>query len=188
MKKVNAFNIQKQINRLKVGKAPAYIIGQQNGLGLQNIYHPAFDRTVLVPKEIQISEFYLNMKENHNYMSEEYKHLLLNLKEIDHIYSNSNNLEKRIELSKDGIDHLKNFIEHTNENLPEEEYKVREGISIKLEEIWMRFKVIYTIYNNYINFRKEINRQFLQMKFYLSTMNLLNIMSSITLFIPKIYR
>ncbi len=145
MRKAIQFNLQKYINKLKVAKAPAFIIGQENGMGLQNIYHPAFDRTEIISKNVQISEVYGTMNDHHPYMSEEYKNLLLSLKEIDNQYILSSTLEKRVQLSKDTITHWKNFIEHTHKGLPNEEYTIRQDIHIKLEDIFMRFKVIIVI-------------------------------------------
>lgn len=139
-KNTTPFSLQKYINKLKVGKCPAYLIGQDNGLGLKNVYHPAYDRTELVPKEVQIAEFYGKMKDNHIYMNEEYKTLLLDLKDIDNKYCEAKTLENRVKLCNNAITAWKGFIEHTKQNLPSEEYTIRDDIMAKLKDIFMRFK------------------------------------------------
>ena len=144
--RIKSFNIQKYINKLKVAKAPVYVIGQENGLALKNVKHPAFNDTENFAKELQISEFYGNMKEGHLYFSDEYKNLLFSLKEIDSNYSQSKTIEDKVQLARNGISQWTKFVEHTSTILPEEEFNVREGTLIKLEDIWMRFKVR----NNYL--------------------------------------
>jgi hypothetical protein len=139
------FNIDKYIDKLKKSQAPGYVIGKE-GLSRDEFYHPAFDRTTKFPKELQISEFYGKMDENHNYFNENYKNLLLSLKEIDQRYASNVQLESRIKLAKDAITHWKNFVEISNNYLPAEQFKVRDDILIKLKDIWMRFKVNSNIY------------------------------------------
>ena len=75
-------------------------------------------------------------------MSENYKNLLLNLKQNDEKFSNSSETEKRVKLAKEGIDQWKTFIEFSAKSLPEEEFQIRDDIIIKLKDIWSRFKVI----------------------------------------------
>lgn len=140
--RAKAFELNKYINKLKVAKAPAYVVGQEKGLGLKPFFHPNFIELNPPSKEIQSAEFYGNMNNDHPYLSEEYKHLLLNIKEIDAMWSNEKNLDKRVELCKNTMNFWKTYINSVS--LPEEEFKVREGSLIKLEEIWMRFKVLIT--------------------------------------------
>jgi len=135
------FELQKYINKLKVAKAPAYVIGQESGKALKNLYHPAFNQVQPFSKELQISEFYGKMKPDHEYVSEQYKHLLINLNQVDEQYANSKALEKRVQLAKTAVSQWDNFVKFSSSNLPAEEFKVREDILIKLEDIWMRFKV-----------------------------------------------
>ena len=139
--KSKLFDINKYINKLKVAKAPVYIIGKENGLGLKNLHHPALNQTVPQLKEFQISEFYGNMKEDHDYMSENYKSHLIGLRDIDREYKEATQLDNRVKLSKNAISKWKDFVDESAKNLPEEEFKVREDTLIKLEDIWMRFKV-----------------------------------------------
>ncbi len=141
--RTKAFDLQKYINKLKVAKAPVYVLGQENAMALKKIKHPAFNDIVGPSKVDQVSEFYGRMKTDHSYFSEEYKSLLLNQKEIDVKWSESQNLEQRVELCKENIELWKTFVNSVA--LPEEDFKVREGTLIKLEDIWMRFKVILTI-------------------------------------------
>ena len=139
--RTKSFNLQKYINKLKVAKAPVYIIGQENGLGLKNFKHPAFNDVEEFPKELQISEFYGKMKEDHSYLSDEYKHLLLSLKDDDAKFAANNKIEERVKLAKNEISSWKIFVDVSSKNLSEEEFKVRQDTLIKLEDIWMRFKV-----------------------------------------------
>jgi hypothetical protein len=140
--KLKNFNLPKYVQRLKKSQTPSYLIGQETGLGLKEVFHPGFDRTIKTPQEIQISEFYGKFKEDHQFMSENYKNLLLNLKQNDEKFSNSSETEKRVKLAKEGIDQWKTFIEFSAKSLPEEEFQIRDDIIIKLKDIWSRFKVI----------------------------------------------
>ena len=135
------FNLNKYVQRLKKSQTPSFIIGQETGLGLKEFYHPGFDRTVKTPQQIQISEFYGKMNENQAYMSDNYKDLLVNLKNIDQNYSNSKEIETRVKLAKEGIDQWKSFIEASAKNLITDEFQIRDDILIKLKDIWSRFKV-----------------------------------------------
>ena len=137
--RTKGFELQKYINKLKVAKAPVYILGKENGLALQNIKHPAFNETENFPLKLQISEFYGKTNEDHSFLSPEYKSHLLELKAIDEQYSRSKVIEERIKLAKKEFDNWNSFIEGTV--LSEEDFKVRQDTLIKLEDIWMRFKV-----------------------------------------------
>jgi hypothetical protein len=139
--KIKKFDLTKYVQKLKNSQTPSFIIGQETGLGLKEVFHPGYDRTIKKTQEIQISEFYGKMKDNHEYMSDNYKNLLLNLKQVDEKYSNTLELDKRVKLAKDGLDQWKTFIEQTAKNLPEEDFQIRDDIIIKLKEIWGRFKV-----------------------------------------------
>ncbi len=141
--KIKNFNLSKYVQKLKKSQSASYMIGQETGLGLKEVFHPGFDRTIKTPQEIQVSEFYAKMKEDHEYMSDNYKNLLLNLKQVDEKYSNTQGLDMRLKLAKQGIDQWKSFIELTAKNLPEEDFQIRDDIIIKLKEIWGRFKVNY---------------------------------------------
>ena len=143
--RTKAFDLQKYINKLKVAKAPVYLLGQENAMALKRIKHPAFNDIEGPTKEMQVSEFYGKMKEDHSYFSEEYKTFLSDLKDIDAQWSHAKTLESRVQLSKKGIDQWQSFVDSVA--LPEEDFKVREGTLIKLEDIWMRFKVnlLFTI-------------------------------------------
>jgi hypothetical protein len=139
--KIKNFNLSKYVQKLKKSQTPSYLIGQETGLGLKEVFHPGFDRTIKTPVEIQIGEFYGKFKEDHVLLSENYKNLLVNLKQNDENYSNSTEIEKRVKLAKEGIDHWKTFIEQSAKSLPEEEFQTRDDIIIKLKDIWSRFKV-----------------------------------------------
>jgi hypothetical protein len=82
-------------------------------------------------------------------MSDNYKNLLTNLKQVDEKYSNTNEIDTRVKLAKEGIDQWKSFIEFSAKNLSADEFQIRDDIIIKLKEIWSRFKVniIYFHYN-----------------------------------------
>jgi hypothetical protein len=138
--RTKAFNIQKYINKLKVAKAPVYVIGQETGLGFKNIKHPSIVEKQDYPKEFQISEFYGKMKDDHLYLNENYKKLLINLKDVDNQYIQTKTIEEKVKLARLGISNWKEFLEKESQNLPEEEFSVREGTLIKLQDIWMRFK------------------------------------------------
>ena len=56
--KLKNFNLPKYVQRLKKSQTPSYLIGQETGLGLKEVFHPGFVRTIKTPQEIQISEFY----------------------------------------------------------------------------------------------------------------------------------
>jgi hypothetical protein len=142
--RTKAFDLQKYINKLKVAKAPVYVLGQENALALQKFKHPAFNDIIGPTKENQVSEFYGRMKPDHSYFSEEYKNLLLGQKDIDSKWSESTSMEQRVELCKQNMEQWKSFVNSVA--LPEEDFKVREDTLIKLEDIWMRFKVIKTYF------------------------------------------
>lgn len=141
MNKLKGINIPKYIKRLKQSQLPAYVVGQGSSMGLTEVYHPAYDRAVQVPMRIQLKEFYGKMNEDHEYFSNEYKHLLLNLKEIDHNYSHSQSNDTRAQLAKSQIDLWKNFIAQEREKLPEREMTINEGTILKLKDVWERTKV-----------------------------------------------
>jgi len=141
--RTKGFELQKYINKLKVAKAPVYIIGQESGLALKNLKHPALNETENFPLKLQIAEFYGRTNEEHSFFAQQYKEHLLDLKSIDAEYSRNKVIEERVKLAKKEIESWKNFIEGTV--LSEDEFKVRQDTLIKLEDIWMRFKVIYFI-------------------------------------------
>ena len=143
--KLKNFNLNKYVQRLKKSQTPSFIIGQETGLGLKEVFHPGFDRTIKTPQEIQVSEFYGKMKDDHPYMSDNYKNLLTNLNQVDQKYSNTKEIDTRVKLAKEGIDQWKSFIEFSAKNLSADEFQIRDDIIIKLKEIWSRFKV-----NNYL--------------------------------------
>lgn len=137
---MKGMNIPKYIHKLKTAKCPTYLIGQDTGLGLKEVYHPKFDRNPIIPKELQISEFYSTMKDDHVYYNDSYKHLILKLQENDNEYSKNKEVDKRISYAKDSIQLWKKFIEEENKNLPNDEYNIKEDTIYKLKEIWSRFK------------------------------------------------
>lgn len=138
--RTKAFNLQKYINKLKVAKAPVYVIGQESGLALKNFKHPAYNDTKEFPKELQIAEFYNKTNSDHTYFSEGYKSLLTNIKQGDQEYSATNKIEDKVKISRSQMASWKEFVSETSKNLPEEDFKVRQDTLIKLEDIWMRFK------------------------------------------------
>ncbi len=140
MIKPKDFNLGKYIQKLKDSQASSYLIGQDNGLGLKEFFHPAFDRTVKTPKDQQISEFYGRLKDDHQYINEDYKSFLTSLRNLDKKYSETVEIETRVSLAKESINTWSNFVVVTSQSLPEEDYTVREDILIKLKDIFMRFK------------------------------------------------
>ena len=141
MKMKKNFNLQKYVLKLKKSKSAEYLIGRDNGAALSEVYHPAFDRTIEFPKEGQIAEFYSKMKHDHNYLNEEYKLLLLNIKEIDSEYSINTSKANRIGLNKKAINQWQSFIDFTKNSIPKEEITLRDDMKIKLNELWLRTKV-----------------------------------------------
>jgi hypothetical protein len=151
MNKLNKINISKYIKNLKKSQLPAYVYGQGQAMALEEYFHPAFDRTVKFPKKLEIAEFYGKVDENHNFMNNEYKHLLLSLKESDKNYSHANNLETRVQLAKDQISLWQNFFQKENEKLLnddklKEDYKLKEDVIGQLREIWLRTKVKLSLF------------------------------------------
>jgi hypothetical protein len=101
----------------------------------------AFNRIPKQKKDLQIAEFYGNMENNHEYMSETYKNFLFTLKDIDYKYKNTKNLEDKVNLSKQQIKTWHEFIKTEEKTLPEEEGQIKEKVLINLKDIWLRYKV-----------------------------------------------
>jgi hypothetical protein len=156
MNKLKSLNIPKYINKLKETKLPAYIYGQTNALAMKEIYNPLLNRTPQFPKELQICEFYGKMKDDHSYMSDQYKHLLLSLRDGDASYSQTNNLETRVQIAKDQISAWNDFAQKERENLPADEYSIKKEVEQNLREIWNRTKV--RMFRLKINLEKKQRR------------------------------
>lgn len=102
----------------------------------------AFDRTIKPPKRQQIAEFYGKFDSNHNFYSDEYKHLLTSIKENDSAFSNSENIEERIRICKMGISTWHNFVEEESKKMPEENSKISNSNYKLLKELFERQKVL----------------------------------------------
>ena len=140
MKKL--INLPKYIQKLKKAQLPQFAVGQENSLSHRGIVHPAYDANKKFPKDLQIAEFYGNMKEDHPYMSDDYNKLLVGLREYDNKYSGSSNLEQRVKLCKDSIMLWNQFTTSEYNKLPKDQYYISDSTLRGLKEIWDRFKVI----------------------------------------------
>jgi hypothetical protein len=160
------FTIPKYIKKLKNVQAPQLLIGKE-GIGLNQVYHPAFDRNKVLPKELQLQEFYSKWKNTHNFMNENYKTLLTSLKQADEEYEISSKKQERINLSNKSLTLWRDFLQNENKELPASQTQIRDDVLKKLKDIWMRYKVI-----NNSKCRKEINKLYIQKKFFLFLMSL----------------
>jgi hypothetical protein len=105
----------------------------------------AFDRVIKTPKRMQIAEFYGNFNENHQFYSDNYKHLLLNLKSNDHLFSKSENVEERMKITKSSISLWQKFVEEESKNIPKEETTFSHTSLNLFKEVFERQKVKYFI-------------------------------------------
>jgi hypothetical protein len=80
------------------------------------------------------------MKEDHQYMNDEYKTLLTTLKDIDKNYSHTKNLEQRVVFARNAISVWNDFVTREGEQLSKDEFHIRDDTMIKLRELWDRFK------------------------------------------------
>jgi hypothetical protein len=81
------------------------------------------------------------MKDDHQYMNEEYKNFLSSLKDLDKTYTSAKGLDQRVILAKNAISVWNDFVAAESDKLPKDEFFIREDIKIKLKELWDRFKV-----------------------------------------------
>ena len=86
------------------------MLAQENAVAMTSFKHLANIDTQLIQKELQMSEFYGKMKVDHSYYSEEYKSLLLYLRENDSEWTQSG-LESKVALAKNGVDQCREFIQ-----------------------------------------------------------------------------
>jgi len=105
------------------------------------LYKLAFDRIIKPKKTDQIKEFYQNINQDHSFFNEDYKNLLLKLKENDELYSKSEETDDRIQLSKSTFSLWKNFFNKEIKGIDVEESNFSQTSYNLLKECFERQKV-----------------------------------------------
>jgi len=110
--------------------------------------YSAVNRAIKPPKRQQIAEFYGKLGDNHEFFNYTYKNLLINIKQNDFAYANSENLEERMKFCKNEINTWHNFVTEESKNIPEEDSKISSVNYRLLKEVFERQKVKIKIFLN----------------------------------------
>ncbi len=99
------------------------------------------NRNIKPPKRQQIAEFYGKIGDNHEFYNDNYKNLILSIRQNDFTYLNSENSEERLVLCKNAINTWHNFVQEDSKNIPEEDSKIPSNSYRFLKEVFERQKV-----------------------------------------------
>lgn len=81
------------------------------------------------------------MKDNHEYMSDPHKKLLTAIRDNDLLFTQTKEIDKRVDIAKSSINEWKEFITNEESSLSVDEFKIKDDTMFKLKDLFLRFKV-----------------------------------------------